>query len=56
MSEFWSMSGYGIYVWPSYALFIGVLVWDALAPVMRQRRVRRTLALRARREAARRTS
>lgn len=54
MSEFFSMGGYGAYVWPSYAIFLLALVWDALSPVLRTRRVRRELGLRMRREAARR--
>jgi len=54
MSEFFAMSGYGAYVWPSYAIFLMALAWDALSPVLRTRRVRRELDLRMRREAARR--
>ena len=35
MSDFLAMGGYGFYVWTSYA----VLLIDALAPVLRRRRV-----------------
>ena len=31
MSEFWSMSGYGAYVWSCYALTFIVLVGNAIA-------------------------
>ncbi len=54
MAEFLSMDGYGVYVWPSYALFVLALAWDALSPVLRRRRVLHDLRTRLRREAARR--
>jgi heme exporter protein D len=53
MNEFLSMGGYGAYVWPSYAVFVAALLWDALAPQLRSRRVERELRLRLRRQAAR---
>ena len=39
MSDFLAMGGYGFYVWTSYAVFLIVLLIDALAPVLRRRRV-----------------
>ena len=30
MSEFFSMGGYGIYLWPSFALGIGVIVLNVV--------------------------
>ncbi len=44
---------YAPYVWASYAVFVAVLAWDFLMPQLRMRRVRRELAARRRREAAR---
>lgn len=31
MQEFFSMSGYGAYVWSCYALTFGVLAWNLVA-------------------------
>lgn len=45
---------YAPYVWSAFGIFVAALAWDALAPWLRHRRVRRGIALRARREAARR--
>jgi len=39
MTDFFAMGGYGIYLWPSYAVFVVVLAIDALAPRLRRRRV-----------------
>lgn len=44
---------YAPYVWASYAIFVAMLVWDFAMPQLRMRRVRRELAARQRREAAR---
>lgn len=44
---------YAPYVWASYAIFVAMLIWDFLMPPLRMRRVRRELAKRQRREAAR---
>ena len=52
MSEFFSMGGYGAYVWSAYAIFFALLVADALAPQLRKRRVLRELRGRVRRERA----
>ncbi len=29
MNEFLNMGGYALYVWPSFALYVGLLVWLA---------------------------
>jgi len=52
VSEFFAMGGHGAYLWPSFAVFLLALIWDALAPGLRLRRVQRELALRQRRQAA----
>ena len=53
MSNFFAMGGYGFYVWTSYAVFMIVLLVDALAPVLRRRRVISGLRARFRRADAR---
>jgi heme exporter protein D len=53
MSHFLAMGGYAAYVWPAYAVFLVVLLADALAPVLRRRRVLRELRGRLARQAAR---
>lgn len=53
MNAFFAMGGYAVYVWPSYAVFLLVLLADALAPVLRRRRVLRELRTRLARQAAR---
>lgn len=53
MSDFWSMGGYGFYVWSSYALFLVVLVWDAVVPGLREKAALRAAEARLRRDAAR---
>jgi heme exporter protein D len=32
VSEFWSMGGYAVYVWGSYAAALAVFAWNLLAP------------------------
>lgn len=49
MSEFFQMGGYGSYVWSAMAIFIGVLALDAVAPLIKRRRVLRELRARVRR-------
>ena len=55
MSDFFAMSGYAAYIWPSYAVFFAVLAIDAIAPRLRRKRVlaeiRGKLARRQTREA-----
>ncbi|HET6432432.1 heme exporter protein CcmD [Dyella sp.] len=53
MSDFFAMGGYAAYVWPSYAVFLLVLLADAIAPTMRRRRLLRELRARIARQAAR---
>ena len=55
MSDFWAMGGYGAYVWSAYAVFVIVLLADALTPLWQRRNTLRTLAARLRREAARKS-
>ena len=45
---------HAFYVWTAYALFGATLLWDFLAPRLRERRALRGLARRAQRDAARR--
>jgi heme exporter protein D len=47
MSEFLSMGGYGGYVWSAFAIFAVVLTLDAVAPLIKRRRVLRDLRARA---------
>jgi heme exporter protein D len=56
MTEFLAMHGYGMYVWPAYAIFAIVLIADAIAPAFARRRVLRELAGRLRRAASRKPS
>ncbi|MEO8746234.1 MAG: heme exporter protein CcmD [Rhodanobacter sp.] len=37
--DFFAMGGYAAYVWPAYAVFLAVLLADALAPALRRRRI-----------------
>ena len=43
MSEFFSMGGYGLFVWGSFAAFAAVLAWNIQAPQARRRAVFRRL-------------
>jgi len=53
VNHFLAMGGYAAYVWPAYAVFLLVLLADALAPILRRRRVLRELRSRLARQAAR---
>lgn len=44
------------YVVAAYVLFAAVLAWDYAVPRLKYRQVRRAIALRARREAARKSA
>lgn len=44
MSEFLSMGGYGVYVWPSFAISLAALTGLAIAIWRRGRALRRKLA------------
>ena len=39
MADFFTMGGYGAYIWPSYAVFFVVLAIDAIAPRLQRKRV-----------------
>ncbi|MGA9423211.1 MAG: heme exporter protein CcmD [Rhodanobacteraceae bacterium] len=39
MADFLAMGGYGGYVWSAYAVFLVVLLIDALAPWVSRRRI-----------------
>ncbi len=56
MSDFWQMGGYAIYVWPSYALFLFVLVYWLAAPWLAHRQTLRKLAQQKRRMKSRNPS
>ncbi len=56
MSDFFAMGGYGAYVWSAYAVFVVVLLADAVTPLWQRRRILRELGARLRREAARKSS
>ncbi|MGH8122500.1 MAG: heme exporter protein CcmD [Rudaea sp.] len=53
MADFFSMGGYGAYVWSAYFVFFAVLLADALTPLWQRRRIVRELVARLRREVAR---
>ena len=44
LREFFVMGGYAFYVWSAYALTAVVLVFNAVAPCVRERRLLRRLA------------
>lgn len=53
MSAWLDMGEYSAYVWTCFALFLAFLLWDLIVPAWRLRRLRREIALRERRAAAR---
>ena len=53
LQHFLAMGGYAAYVWPAYAVFLLVLIADALAPAVRRRRVLRDLRVQLARQAVR---
>jgi heme exporter protein D len=53
MKEFFHMGGYALYVWPSYALAMIILIANLVAPVLQKRRLLADIARKIRR--ARRT-
>jgi len=46
---------FNVFIASSYAVFAAVLVWDYVAPRVRLGNVRRAIALRARRDAAKKS-
>lgn len=53
MTEFLHMGGYAGYVWASYAVFLLVLLADAVAPILQRRATLREIAARLRRASSR---
>ncbi len=53
MTDFWQMGGYALYVWPSYALFLAVVVYWLVAPWLEVKRTLRKMKQRKRRQHAR---
>jgi len=43
VNEFWSMGGYAVYVWGSYAATVVVFAWNLIAPRLQRRTLRRAL-------------
>ena len=39
MIESLQMGSHGFYIWTSYAVFAAVVLWQAVAPVLRRRRI-----------------
>ncbi|NOZ36941.1 MAG: heme exporter protein CcmD [Gammaproteobacteria bacterium] len=37
MKEFLHMGGYAMYVWPSYGLALGILLWNIILPMRRKK-------------------
>jgi heme exporter protein D len=56
MHDAFTMGGYGVYVWSAYAVFVIVLLIDALTPFWQRRDTLRELGARLKREAARTSS
>ncbi len=52
LAGFFAMGGYAVYVWSAYALAAAVLIWNAVQPRRRERRLLRALAERRRRRNA----
>jgi heme exporter protein D len=53
MNDFFAMGGYGVYVWPAYAVFFIVLALDALAPLVQRKRLLAEIRGRLKRREAR---
>jgi len=56
MAEFLHMGGYGAYVWAAYAVFVIVLLADALTPLWQRRNTLREIDARLRRESNRKST
>ena len=52
MGDFLDMGKYGIYVWPSYGLFIGLLLHMIISPILRHKKIMRELKQIQRRQQA----
>lgn len=44
LREFWAMGGHGAFVWPAFAVTIGILVAMALQAWLARRKLQRQLA------------
>ncbi len=42
-ADFFAMGGYGNFVWSSYAIFTGVLLWILFAPLVKRRQLMKHL-------------
>ncbi len=51
LAQFLGMGGYAQYVWPAFGLTAVVLVWNAIGPLRREARLKRSLAARPARNA-----
>jgi heme exporter protein D len=49
MKEFFHMGGYALYVWPSYALALLILIANLVAPMLQRRRLLADIARKLRR-------
>ncbi len=47
LADFLHMGGYALYVWSAFGLAAVVLAWNVIAPLQRERALRRELAARA---------
>ncbi|MGN8160569.1 heme exporter protein CcmD [Salinisphaera sp. SWV1] len=43
--EFITMGGYGLYVWPAYALGLIVIAFNVVAPILARRRLLRRIEI-----------
>ena len=51
MLELLDMGKYGWYVWPAYGLTFFILIFNAIVPSLKERRLREQISRRLRREA-----
>ncbi|MBD8525327.1 heme exporter protein CcmD [Pseudomarimonas arenosa] len=51
MADLFSMGGYEVYVWSSYAIFVALLIWDYLAPNFKVKQAMRRARMIQRRQA-----
>ena len=49
VEQFFHMGGYAVYVWPSYALTLVLVIANWVAPIRREQRLLREIARRMRR-------
>ncbi|MGV6853071.1 MAG: heme exporter protein CcmD, partial [bacterium] len=43
MNEIFDMGKYGLYVWPSYALFVGLILHMVISPLIKHKKILREL-------------